>query len=450
MKSRAKDKSKYAAWIDPHEVKPYEKNAKIYDKKQVKNIVNSIRRFGWQQDVVITSDKVLVIGHGRRLAALELGCEMPYHMIDKTADELTDADIRELRIADNQTNAETGLDFDILNGEIMDLDFEGFDFDFGQPQEKEEAEDEYQIVPLADRFIVPPFSVLDTRQGYWQTRRREWLKLTGDLSETRDGEFGRITSSELVTAINGGTSNFDPVLAEVMYKWFNIPGGTILDPFGGEQTKGVVAGECGYKYSAVEIRQDQVDVNNRATAKYENVKYTCGNSNDISELIPERGFDMCFTSPPYYDLEVYSKEDMSALGTYEEFMEQYKNIFQQCYDMLAEDAFCVVKVGEIRNKKTGIYRNFVGDTVTTLIGCGFKYYNEIILVNSVGTLPLRAGQTMRTRKVGKVHQIVLVFYKGNPDNINKKYPELTFDDAAESEGTESSGFEVEEYECSLK
>lgn len=69
MKSKANDKSKYAAWIDPHEVKPYEKNAKIHDKKQVKNIVNSIRRFGWQQDVVITSDKVLVIGHGRRLAA---------------------------------------------------------------------------------------------------------------------------------------------------------------------------------------------------------------------------------------------------------------------------------------------------------------------------------------------------------------------------------------------
>lgn len=131
MKSKAFDHSKYKDWIDPEAVKPYERNAKQHTDKQIKNIVNSINRFGWQQDTVITSDNVLVIGHGRRLAALKIGCKMPYHVIDKTADELTDADIRELRIADNQTNAETGLDFDVLNVETEDLDFDGFDFDFG-------------------------------------------------------------------------------------------------------------------------------------------------------------------------------------------------------------------------------------------------------------------------------------------------------------------------------
>lgn len=77
---------------------------------------------------MITKDNVLVIGHGRRLAALKLWCMMPYHIIDKTADELTDEDIRELRIADNQTNAETGLDVDVLKAEIEDLSFDGFDF----------------------------------------------------------------------------------------------------------------------------------------------------------------------------------------------------------------------------------------------------------------------------------------------------------------------------------
>lgn len=129
-KNKAFDHSKYQNWIDPNEVTPYERNAKQHTEKQIKNICTSIRRFGWQQDTVLTTDKVCVIGHGRRLAAIKLGCEMPYHMIDKTADELTDKDIRELRIADNQTNAETGLDFDILNVEIEDLDFDGFDFDF--------------------------------------------------------------------------------------------------------------------------------------------------------------------------------------------------------------------------------------------------------------------------------------------------------------------------------
>lgn len=135
--SKAFDHSKYENWIDPAQTVPYERNAKKHDDRQIKNIVNSINRFGWQQDVVITSDNVLVIGHGRRLAALQIGCEMPYHVIDKAADELTDEDIRELRIADNQTNAETGTDWDTLEAELADLSFDGFDFDFGFDDEKE-------------------------------------------------------------------------------------------------------------------------------------------------------------------------------------------------------------------------------------------------------------------------------------------------------------------------
>lgn len=127
-KNRANDHSKYTNWIDPNEVIPYEKNAKRHDEKQVLNIANSIKRFGWQQDTVITSDNVLVIGHGRRLAAIELGCEMPYHRIDKMADELTDKDIRELRIADNKTN-ESPWDWENLEFDTADLEFDGFEFD---------------------------------------------------------------------------------------------------------------------------------------------------------------------------------------------------------------------------------------------------------------------------------------------------------------------------------
>lgn len=134
MENKAFDHSKYPDWIDPQRVKPYERNVKEHTEKQIDNIVNSIRRFGWQQDTVITADDVLVIGHGRRLAAIKLGCDMPYHRIDKEADQLTDEDIRELRIADNQTNAETGFDMDLLALETKDLDFEGFNFDFEAPE----------------------------------------------------------------------------------------------------------------------------------------------------------------------------------------------------------------------------------------------------------------------------------------------------------------------------
>ena len=282
------------------------------------------------------------------------------------------------------------------------------------------------------RFVIPPFSVLDTRQGYWRQRRNSWLAITGNLSETRDGEYGRVSTTgsgeNLYGNINSGTSNFDPVLAEIMLKWFNVPGGKVLDPFGGEQTKGIVSGELGYEYNGMEIRQEQVDLNSRLTEKYDGVDYYTGDSNNISKVITDRDFDFCFTSPPYYDLEVYSKDDMSALGTYEEFMQQYKNIFQQCYDMLKENRFLVVKVAEIRDKNTGEYRNFVGDNITIMKEVGFKYYNEITLVNAIGTAPIRANNSMRNRKIVKVHQNVLVFYKGDIDKIQEDFPAEAYDE----------------------
>lgn len=116
-------------WVDPDTLTPYEKNAKVHDDRQVRNIANSIKRFGWQQHGVITEDNVIVIGHGRQLAAKKLGCKMPVIVIDKEAKDLTDDDIRELRLADNITN-ESPWDFELRDSEMSELDFDGFEFGF--------------------------------------------------------------------------------------------------------------------------------------------------------------------------------------------------------------------------------------------------------------------------------------------------------------------------------
>ena len=221
-------------------------------------------------------------------------------------------------------------------------------------------------------------------------------------------------------------------------------GGAIHDPFGGEQTKGVVAGELGYKNKAVEFRQEQVDLNKEKTKQYKNVDYDCGDSNNIDKLVKEVDFDFCFTSPPYYDLEVYSKDDMSALGTYEEFMASYENIFRKCYDKMKDNTFLVVKICEIRDKKTGIYRGFVPDNIYCMERIGWHFYNEIILVNAIGTGALRANQNMRTRKVVKIHQNILVFYKGNVKDIGKYFPIDDFFNETLLQGEENGLADVSE------
>ena len=449
-------------YVDISTISPYKGNAKLHPQEQIDQIKKSIEMMGFDDPIAIWKNGEIIEGHGRYIAAQQLGIKtVPIIRLDS----LTDEQRRAYALIHNQLTMNTGFDVETLNlelAEIKAIDMEAFDFLLDPMELNENAGngtgsgtgEEEEHGKLIDTFIVPPFSVLDTRQGYWRERREKWEQITGDLSQTRDGEYGTLSAGgdSIMKSINAGTSNFDPVLAETMMKWFCIEGGHILDPFGGEQTKGVVAGECGYKYTAVEFRQEQVDVNTAAVQKYPDVNYICGDSNNISKLVKKRGFDFCFTSPPYYDLEVYSKEDMSALGTYEEFMQQYKNIFQQCFNMLAQDTFLAIKVGEIRDKKTGIYRNFVGDTITCMLECGFCYYNELVLINPAGTLPQRAGRSMRTRKVGKMHQNVLVFYKGNPQNIGKKYPELRFDELEDEMNDDAAAYDadgVEVIECSL-
>lgn len=312
-----------------------------------------------------------------------------------------------------------------------------------------------------DKFVVPPFSILDTRQCYWVERKKQWRAIVSskDIGASREQTLVRskemrykelYSKSEKFRKEKGisfdeylenyvspeekakadrsvlaqGTSLFDPVLAEIIMRWFCKPHGKIIDPFGGEQTKGVVAGTLGYDYQAVEIRKEQVGINTEATKDYGSVKYFCGDSNNIGQIIKDSDFDLCFTSPPYYDLEVYSKEDMSALGTYEEFMSQYENIFRQCVDKMKDGSFLVVKIGEVRNKKNGEYRNFVGDNISTFLRLGLHYYNELILIEQVASRCLRADGGMKSRKTQKCHQNVLVFYKGEMDEIKKTFEDM--------------------------
>ena len=109
------------------ELTPYGLNAKKHDDTQVSNVANSIKRFGWQQPIVIDEQGVVVIGHCRLMAAKKLGLkEVPVTV----ASGLTEDEIKELRIADNKTN-ESPWDLGLLAEDIEGLDFDGFDLDFG-------------------------------------------------------------------------------------------------------------------------------------------------------------------------------------------------------------------------------------------------------------------------------------------------------------------------------
>lgn len=275
---------------------------------------------------------------------------------------------------------------------------------------------------LRDKFLIPPFSIFDSKQEYWQRRKKLWIEALGDMAETRESKLAGSEKNLLIMGTNSGVSIFDPVVSEVIFSWF-IPenGGSILDPFAGSLARGGVAATLGYQYTGIEIRSEQIEANERRLQELgeeisKRAKYILGDANNLKKLVPEEEkFDLIFTSPPYYDLEIYSDKeaDLSAKPSYKEFMEGYERIFAHAAEHLKPNRFIVLEIGDIRDED-GFYRNFIGDNITMFERLGFKLYNEIIYAQMLATAPQRAERNMHTRKVVKTHQNIMTFYKGDP------------------------------------
>ena len=120
-----------------NELIPYDKNAKKHDAEQIKRIALSLDRYGWKQPVVIDANNVIIVGHGRVLGAKksEKWKNKPVPCV--VADDLTEEEIREYRLADNKLN-ESDWDIELLDVELADIEFDMSEFGF----ENEEIEDE--------------------------------------------------------------------------------------------------------------------------------------------------------------------------------------------------------------------------------------------------------------------------------------------------------------------
>lgn len=289
---------------------------------------------------------------------------------------------------------------------------EGVDYDlFGNPIQTDPI--------LRDEFIEPPFSVLDTKSGSWQNRKTLW-KSKGIKSEIgRDAvAFDNMEwiNKNTDMKLDSNTSIFYPALCEVIYKWFCPENGDILDPFAGGSVRGIVANYLGYNYTGIDIRQEQIEANREQAQEildFDNQpNYYVGDSNKVLDKIV-REYDLVFSCPPYADLEVYSdlEGDISNMK-YDDFLVAYRSIIKKACFKLKKGGFACFVVGEVRGKD-GNYIGFVPDTIRAFTDCGMGFYNEAILLNPVHTAAIRAKGNMKTKKLVKVHQNVLVFKKAS-------------------------------------
>lgn len=387
------------------------------------------------------------------------------------ASELTDDEQREFIIKDNVGFGEWDMEALSNEWDAEDLDAWGVDVwqtsedGGGDGADDGGGESEQQNASLNDRFVVPPFSILDTRKGYWQARKKMWREQIGDMGESRNDKLikspeikykglyqrtrkhreelgvsfkeyiekyvpAEVLEHEASKVLSKGVRLFDPVLSETMCKWFTpYEGAKIFDCFAGDTYKGLVFAMCGFSFRGVELRQEQVDINNRVLeGRGLDIEYICDDGQNVAKHFDPESQDMLFSCPPYYDLEVYSKDerDASNQGTYEEFIAILDKAFKAALTCLKPNRFAVVVVGDVRDKKTGFYYGFADDVKRIFKEGGASLYNEIILVETGASTALRASRYMESRKVAKMHQNVLVFYKGDPKDILANFPKIDY------------------------
>jgi len=196
-KATCKVECAFDKMVDTAALIPNPRNPNKHPQKQLDLLAKIIKAQGWRNAIVVSNLSGFVTkGHARLDAAKILGCEqVPVDFQDYDTPESEMADM----LADNRLSELAEPDLPMLKDILLELDTGAFDMDLTgfdtesieslmtQLHEPEETEHK----SLSERFIVPPFSVLDARQGYWQERKRAWLALGIQSELGRGGQSER-------------------------------------------------------------------------------------------------------------------------------------------------------------------------------------------------------------------------------------------------------------------
>lgn len=301
------------------------KNPRLIRNGMFEKLVQSLKEFPEMMELrpIIVDDNNIIQGGNMRYRALkELGYkEIPDTWVKKGKD-LTPEQWREFVVKDNLAYGE--WDMDMLSSLYDAETLESWGIDPLLLGKDVKAEREEAFLKLKDRFLVPPFSILDTTQQYWSDRKDLWriIGIKSELGRTSGltyastaqppryyeiknelrNKYSRTPTTEevwdecerrgikLYGDRNGSTSIFDPVLCEIMYQWFTPDGGTIMDPFAGGSVRGIVASVLGYKYYGNDLSEKQIKANKQnarevLTRGEPMPIWTVGDSTNINEIV---------------------------------------------------------------------------------------------------------------------------------------------------------------------
>ena len=162
---------------------PYSKNAKKHAPEQVTKLAKAIKAFGWTQPIVIDGDGVIIAGHGRRLAALELGLKKVPVIVRRDLSKL-EADA--LRLADNRVTS-TAYDMDLMQESMRELIDGNFDIELAGFDLKEIDFVDNDLGEINSDFFTDDITSAVERQ---QAANKNAIAATDDIAAPVGDAFG--------------------------------------------------------------------------------------------------------------------------------------------------------------------------------------------------------------------------------------------------------------------
>lgn len=292
---------------------------------------------------------------------------------------------------------------------------------------------------------INPTNIWNSAKGEWRIEKQKWNELienAGMLAEVsnptyasregcwqKDGGLAKFATGE---ALNGGASVLDPFVCELILKLFMPKNGkSVYNPFGGGVQMGFISGFYDYEYLATEIRQNQCDANNSICKAYQmkNVNWMLHDSSTYFD--ESKKYDMIFTCPPYYLVEDYRdydgvkpEKELNGLSTYEEFRDMLFKGYENAIKMLNDNCFFAIMVGDSRDPKTGGYYCAEAETEVFLKQQGLHVYNRIVYLETQFTRAMQTKSTIKSRKLPKCEQKIILAYKGNTNNITTLFEDI--------------------------
>lgn len=257
---------------------------------------------------------------------------------------------------------------------------------------------------------------MEKRQQMNDLTGKEWLQYS--FSIWRD--LGKTAEEKKLNH----PASYPVALCDRLIRTFSKTGAKVIDPFNGIGSTLVACEKLDREAVGIDLSKAFCDIaKSRINNKNKKIRVIKGDSFKELEKFNEESFDLCLTSPPYWDIlnmkrsadrkesVNYSNErnDLGNIENYNEFIELLKKLFMEVYRVLKHNSYCLINVMDIR-KKSNFYP-LHSDLAHAMTEIGFKYDDLIIWDRQQDYNNMKPlGYPCRFR-INKVHEYIIILIK---------------------------------------